>query len=180
MKPLLISTSDASGAGLAACRLHKGLQSLGVTSQVLVQTKKRGDKEVIAPKTKLGKGIAGLKPTLSALPLYLYPQRDSAMFSLPWLPDVVASQVKQLNPDVINLHWIAKGFLQIETIAKFKKPIVWTLHDMWAFTGGCHYDQGCDRYMVSCGSCPQLHSDKDWDLSRWIWQRKAKSWKILI
>jgi glycosyltransferase involved in cell wall biosynthesis len=80
---------------------------------------------------------------------------------------------------VINLHWINAGYLQVETIAKFNKPLVWTLHDMWAFTGGCHYSQDCDRYTASCGACPQLHSSKDWDLSRWVWQRKAKAWRNL-
>jgi glycosyltransferase involved in cell wall biosynthesis len=50
---------------------------------------------------------------------------------------------------------------------------------MWAFTGGCHYSQDCDRYTASCGACPQLYSSENWDLSRWVWQRKAKSWKDL-
>ncbi len=179
MKALLISTYNAGGAGLATCRLHRGLLDIGVASQVLVQTKKRNDRAMIAPKTKVGKGIASLRQTLSGLPLHLYPQREDAMFSVPWLPSAIAPQVNQLNPDVINLHWISHGYLQIETIARFNKPIVWTLHDMWPFTGGCHYSQGCDRYMASCGTCPQLHSDKRWDLSRWIWQRKANIWKNL-
>lgn len=58
-------------------------------------------------------------------------------------------------------------------------PLVWTCHDMWAFTGGCHYSGNCDRYTKSCGSCPQLHSGTDRDLSRWVWQRKHQAWKEL-
>jgi glycosyltransferase involved in cell wall biosynthesis len=50
---------------------------------------------------------------------------------------------------------------------------------MWAFTGGCHYNQECDRYINCCGACPQLHSNKNWDISRWVWQRKAKAWQNL-
>ncbi|HBK62697.1 MAG TPA: glycosyl transferase, partial [Cyanobacteria bacterium UBA11166] len=79
----------------------------------------------------------------------------------------------------INLHWINQGYTQIETLAKFKQPLVWSLHDMWAFTGGCHYNKDCDRYTISCGACPQLGSTKDWDISRWVWQRKTKAWKNL-
>jgi glycosyltransferase involved in cell wall biosynthesis len=101
------------------------------------------------------------------------------MFSSQWFPDALAPAVAQLNPDVINLHWICNGYLRIETLAKFKKPIVWTLQDMWSFTGGCHYSQGCDRYIESCGKCPQLHSDQEADLSRRVWQRKQKAWKNL-
>jgi glycosyltransferase involved in cell wall biosynthesis len=87
--------------------------------------------------------------------------------------------VASLHPDLINVHWICNGYLQIETLAKFQKPLVWTLHDMWPFTGGCHYGQECDRYTQSCGSCPLLKSDRHWDVSRWIWQRKAKTYPQL-
>jgi glycosyltransferase involved in cell wall biosynthesis len=69
--------------------------------------------------------------------------------------------------------------MQIETLAKLSRPLVFTLHDMWSFTGGCHYTGNCDRYTVSCGACPQLHSSNYCDLSRWIWQRKAKTWRNL-
>ena len=50
---------------------------------------------------------------------------------------------------------------------------------MWPFTGGCHYSGECDRYTQSCGVCPQLHSNQNWDISRWVWQRKNKAWKNL-
>ncbi|MFM5961135.1 MAG: glycosyltransferase, partial [Dolichospermum sp.] len=147
--------------------------------QILVESKSSDDYTVIAPTSKLGKGIGKLKPTLDALPLQFYPQRDRSTYSVQWLPDNLAAQVAQINPDVINLHWINGGYLKIETIAKFKKPIVWTLHDMWAFTGGCHYNGDCMNYTNSCGACPQLHSNKEKYLSRWIWQRKAKAWQEL-
>lgn len=180
MKVLQLSTSDIrGGAARAAYRLHQGLQNIGVTSQILVQSKSSNDEAVAAPKTNLSEGIAKTKVTFDHLPLKLYPQRKGATFSLQWLPDTVSSKVAQLAPDIINPHWINQGFIQIETLAKLKSPLVWTLHDMWAFTGGCHYSQDCDRYTAICGACPQLGSSKDWDLSRWIWKRKAKAWKNL-
>ncbi len=113
------------------------------------------------------------------MPLKLYPKLGKVIFSPQWVPDSLASEVAKINPDVINLHWVCEGYMQIETLAKFNKPVVWTLHDMWAFTGGCHYSENCDRYMNSCGACPQLHSTKDTDISRWIWQRKAQGWQNL-
>ncbi|MBA3921988.1 MAG: glycosyltransferase, partial [Nostocaceae cyanobacterium] len=57
-------------------------------------------------------------------------------------------------------------------------PIVWTMHDMWVFTGGCHYSQACDRYTSSCGICPQINSSKNNDLSRSLLKRKA-AWSRL-
>jgi glycosyltransferase involved in cell wall biosynthesis len=52
-------------------------------------------------------------------------------------------------------------------------PIVWTLHDMNTFTGGCHYDANCGRYKTGCGECPALDSESPNDLSRAIFKRKA-------
>ena len=180
IKPLLINTNDINGgAARAAYRLHRGLQNIGVDSQMLVENKQSDDYTVISPISKVSKGIGKLKPTLDILPLQLYPQRDRSTYSVQWLPDQLAAQAAQINPDVINLHLINGGYLKIETISKFNKPIVWTLHDMWAFTGGCHYNGDCMNYTNSCGACPQLHSNKEKDLSRWIWQRKAKAWQNL-
>lgn len=178
MKVLLVNSSDLEGgAARAAYRLHQGLQGIGVTSQMLTQTKLSSDKSVLAPKTRLEQGIARARLTLDALPLKLYPQRNQAILSLQWLPENISSQITQINPDIVNLHWINDAYVQIETLAKLKRPVVWSLHDMWAFTGGCHYSFECSRYIESCGSCPQLQSQQDWDVSRWTWQRKVKAWK---
>jgi glycosyltransferase involved in cell wall biosynthesis len=180
MNILHLSTSDISGgAAIAAYRLHQGLQHLGVTSQMLVEKKSSDDRTVFAPKSNLSKALGILKPTLDCLPLRLYPGCNISRLSLSleWLSDGIAPKVAQLTPDILNLHWVCGGFLRIETLAKLKLPIVWTLHDMWAFTGGCHYNQECDRYTDSCGHCPILKSHNDWDLSHWVWQRKAKAWQ---
>lgn len=178
MKILLLSTDDIQGgAARAAYRLHQGLQGVGVTSQMLVKEKSSPDPRVIAPITKLAQGIAKTKQTFADLPLKFYSQRQRTTFSAQWLPDTVVSQVSKIAPDVINLHWINNSYMQIETLRKLKQPLVWSLHDMWAFTGGCHYNQTCDRYINSCGMCPQLGSNQEWDLSRWIWRRKVKAWQ---
>jgi glycosyltransferase involved in cell wall biosynthesis len=176
MKILHLTTSDIdSGAARATYRLHQGLQAIGVESQLLVRAKFSTDETVISEKTLITK----LGPPLSSVPLKLYPKREQTMFSSQWFMDKIASRVAQLNPDIIHLHWICNGFLQVESLSRFKKPLVWTLDDLWPLTGGCHYPYECDRYMTACGRCPQLKSQKDWDLSRWIWQRKFKAWKNL-
>lgn len=184
MKISLLSREDGRGGAYAAAyRLHKGLRQAGADSTMIVSEKKRDDDSVLADKGKLANIWAYLAPKLNNLPPnLLYPERENAPYSIQWLPDVMVSKVAQQAPDVINLHLICGGYIQIETLPKFEQPLVWTLHDMWAFTGGCHYNQysqDCDRYLNSCGACPQLHSSKDADLSRWVWQRKAKAWKNL-
>jgi glycosyltransferase involved in cell wall biosynthesis len=45
---------------------------------------------------------------------------------------------------------------------------------MWAFTGGCHYDEWCNKYKNNCGKCKVLNSKFDYDLSRSVWNRKNR------
>jgi glycosyltransferase involved in cell wall biosynthesis len=176
MKVLILNESDIDGgAARAAYRLHQGLQQTAVQSQMLVRAKFSGDRTVVAPKAVLTK----LGPPMDGLPLRFYPARSAAMFSTQWFPDRALASVQSFDPDVINLHWICNGYLNIQTLPTFNKPLVWTVHDMWPFTGGCHYTGDCRRYTKSCGACPQLKSNCAQDLSRWVWQRKAKAWRSL-
>jgi glycosyltransferase involved in cell wall biosynthesis len=180
MKVVHINANDLDGgAAVAAYRLYRGMINCGISSQMLVQKKQSDEPNILGLTSRMGKAIAMLKPALNLLPLQSYPQAKTETFSPQWLPDNLVDRVSKTRPDIINLHWINSGFVKIETIAKLSLPIVWTLHDMWAITGGCHYDDGCDRYHQSCGFCPQLGSSKEEDLSRQIWQRKAKTWQKL-
>ena len=83
--------------------------------------------------------------------------------------------------DVVQLHWV-DGFVDYEAFFRSlteKRPIVWTLHDMNAFTGGCHYDGGCGRFAEKCGACPALASRDATDFSRKVWERKRKIFEAL-
>ncbi len=82
--------------------------------------------------------------------------------------------INEINPDIVHLHWINGGMIKIEDLLKIKKPLVWSLHDMWAFTGGCHYDEECQKYKQNCGNCKVLGSKKEKDLSRKVWNRKKR------
>jgi glycosyltransferase involved in cell wall biosynthesis len=180
MKILLLNTNDISGgAAIAAYRLLKGLQQNSVQAQMLVQSKKSDDYSVIGPQTKWQKVFEKLRPALDSIPVRFYKQRKKIIFSPAILPDNISKKVKYINPDIVHLHWIASGFIRIETLAKINKPIVWTLHDSWAFTGGCHIPFDCKKYIKSCNYCPTLNSKKKNDLSNKIWKRKEISWKNL-
>lgn len=178
MKLLVVSAYDqTNGSGRAAYRLQKGLHQAGVDTHMLVKEKGTHDPYVLSPKSQIAKGVAKARVTFDSLPLKAYRQKESTLMSLQWLPSNTASKIRQVNPDVINLHWANDAFLPIEALAKLQRPVVWSLHDMWAFTGGCHYTGECDRYLQSCGACPQLGSKKERDLSRWVWQRKRKTYQ---
>lgn len=79
--------------------------------------------------------------------------------------------LKKINPDIIHLHNIHGYFLNYPTLfnylSEFNKPIVWTLHDCWAFTGHCtHYENiGCYKWKTQCKKCPQLET---YPASSWL------------
>jgi len=177
MKPLLLNTFDANGgAAIATYRLHQGLRNIGVDSELLVQTKSTSDPHVLQAKN-WHPALMQLAPNLDKFPLRFYKNYRHRPFSPAIFPEQLAGQIKAIDPDIVHLFWVTAGFLKPETLAKLNKPIVWTLHDMWAFTGGCHYDEECGRYQQNCGMCPLLGSEKAEDLSRRLWQRKLEAWK---
>ncbi len=181
MKLLLLNSVDTQGgAARAAYRLHKALLDLGISSQMLVQRRLGQDPTVHGPCSKLDRALSLIRPYLDRLPLRLYNKKSGKpLFCPAWLPDFNLRAIKRIDPDIVHLHWICDGFLRIETIRRLKTPVVWTLHDMWPFTGGCHYDSGCGRYESSCGPCPKLGTETQKDLSHWIWKRKEKAFKTL-
>lgn len=184
IQPLIVSSYDpigGAGASRSAYRLHQGFLKLGIDSKMLIQDKRMDDPTIISAPNKLAQKMWKARPVLDALPLKLYPnrQKGATLFPIQWLPDIINPQINKLAPDIINLRWICDGFLPIEALSKIQKPIVWTFADLWSFTGGCCYSQGCDRYTKSCGNCPILDSNHSWDLSRLTWKRKAKAWQDL-
>ena len=182
MKVVHLCTMDFGGAGKAAYRLHKGLQTIGVDSVMLVVSKKTDDNSVITV------------PSIGSIPVndrwnHLFRQWKSALtdysgraegFELftHTFSDTNFELIRELqNADVVNLHWVAGMFDYEHVSAVLRgKIIVWTLHDMNPFTGGCHYSNGCEKYHGSCGSCPQLGSSFTEDLSRRIWLKKIESY----
>lgn len=177
MRPVLLNTYDLrGGAARAAYRLHRGLREAGVDSRMLVQSKSSDDPYVEGPRSRFETLMGVVRPQFDIMPTYLYPRRGKGVYYPGLLPGNYVSRVRGLNPDIVHLHWVTGGFLSPQALAGFGAPVMWTLHDMWAFTGGCHYDDGCGRYAGACGRCPALGSSRDADLSRWVWRQKRRNW----
>ncbi|MDH3346851.1 MAG: glycosyltransferase family 4 protein [Desulfobulbaceae bacterium] len=180
MKVLLANTFDTEGgAARAAYRLHKGLQQIGTESNLLVQQKSSTDQSVHGPPSKIERAFPKIWTSIDRIPLFLYPRRQKVSFSPAIAPGRLLAEIQRRPAEIVHLHWITDGFLKIEALSKIKQPIIWTLHDMWAFTGGCHTDQQCGLYRQSCGNCPLLKSHKNKDLSSHTLNRKIKYWKNL-
>lgn len=74
------------------------------------------------------------------------------------------SYIESINPDVIHLHNLHGNFVNIQILFEFLEiadiPVVWTMHDCWAFTGHCAYFDfiDCPKWRTQCNNCPNKHS----------------------
>lgn len=179
MKTLFLSTSDiVGGAARATHWLAKGLRDHGQDVSMCVQ-RKTSDSPWIwrAQQNNLTKFFDLVRTPLDNLPLRLYPKRKRTPWSLNISPNAKLIEViSNSKPDIINLHWVGDGFLPISQLGNLPAPIVWSLYDMWPFTGGCHYDDSCGKFINSCGRCPQLNSNA-FDISSIIHARKSRCWQ---
>ena len=181
MKVLIVNTYDnQGGAARAAFRLHEGLLRIGVDSNMLVQYKATRNSQVFSLYTKHTNFISTVRLGVNQLPLRIYQRDTYSPFSLAWVPfSQIHKKIKEINPDIVHLHWVAGGMFGLQELLKINKPIVWTLHDMWPFTGGCHYDKECRKFEVTCHACPILNSKKTFDLSMKNFQQKYRIYNKL-
>jgi glycosyltransferase involved in cell wall biosynthesis len=180
MKVVVMNTTDIEG-GAARCaqRLHHGLCNAGVDSTYFVQKKFGAATNVVTPSTWPHRIFADLRPGIDRIPMRLYSHRQRGPFSTGLMSPFDMTPLVALDPDIVNLHYVGEGFMPVRSIAKIRKPIVWTLHDSWPFTGGCHLPGNCRSYEQACGNCPMLGSSAASDLSRWILRHKANQWRDL-
>lgn len=176
MKVLLVNTyARSGGASVAARRLCSALRGEGVDASLLVQQAEGETSPGLIPTAD---GLAKRRPLLDALPVRPYRNRRSPHWGNAWLGNRASrTAIREFAPDVTHLHWINHGMLSLRDVGQLKGPVVWTLHDSWVFTGGCHSPQDCTAFRQQCGHCPELGSRRERDLSRRNWKRKQAAWK---
>ncbi len=176
MKILLINTSDIrGGAAIAAFRLMNDLNANGQQAKMMVREKLSDNDNVV----QVGGNLANRWNFLAERTRIFAHNR----FSRKNLFDVsiadrglsVVNHPLFRDADVIHLHWINQGMLSLKEIGRIiasGKKVVWTMHDMWPFTGICHHAWDCDHYENGCGRCPFLGSDSSKDLSAQLFKKK--------
>jgi glycosyltransferase involved in cell wall biosynthesis len=164
------------GAARGAYWLHQGLIELGVDSKILSNAEDTLNDPKIESisKTKKQKINNMLRVQLDLLPTHLYSKRRRVIFNASFFGYDFTTHRLYNWADIIHLHWINDGFINIKHLSKVKKPIIWTMRDMWPMTGGCHYSMDCENFRSGCGNCKQLNSQRKYDLSWWVIKRKIK------
>ncbi len=153
MKVVHLSTSISDSS--ACTRLHEALLNNGVESVIVTLSSNAKSDGIV----ELGKG--SIKTRTLKLLDNIITKKCRKHENYPFNTGFTGYDIDSLeiirSADIIHLHWIC-GFIttnQITKIARLGKPIVWTFHDIWPMTGGCHvlYDS-CDGYKNNCDNCP--------------------------
>jgi glycosyltransferase involved in cell wall biosynthesis len=166
------------GAGVAASRLNRALRQQGIDSHLLVYRQQKSESGTSAWADTYWKNSLFWARFSAERLLFLPYEKDKSVrfaFSPAALGVPIEKHPLVQQADVIHLHWINFGFLSLsglERLFALGKPVVWTQHDMWAFTGGCHYSRGCERFRTHCQFCPYLKKPAAYDLSFEIFEKK--------
>ena len=177
MKVLQVNYSDINGgAAVAAYRLNHALRRHGIDSQMLVTNALAGDWTAQPVRGAWAKPVDTLRRNFSRFPNLVYQTENRVFSSCAVLPSIWPRVLSRSDADVINLHWIGAEMMSIADVGKLRGPLVWTLHDMWAFCGAEHYAYDFrwrDGYLK--GNRPD--DESGWDINRWTWLRKMKHWR---
>ena len=178
MPPLHVThlsfAAHGGGAAIAARRTHMACALAGLHSDMLVRSEV-SDADEQADEIHHLPARRGLRRLVQREYARHLRRRagGEGLRSLGLVDSGAVEALSQRGPDVVNLHWVANDTLSLREISHIKQPLVWTLHDMWAFGGTRHIDESRD-WVDGFASRPAG------DLDRRIWQRKRHLWSTPI
>lgn len=149
-------------AGNAAFRLHAAMRKVGIDSSILTylpSVKRNNVYSVSSNLLWLPWKILD-KFNVQRIHSYIKPNMYSYNVLSIYSKCHILKYIEEF--DVVYVHWIC-GFLSLKNIrelAETGKPIIFFMHDMWTFTGGCHHSLGCLQYQAGCKNCMMFDSHK--------------------
>ena len=149
----VVGGSLTNGAAKGANVLHEALLSLKIDSKLLNDStpKVRNiDKKIIFINDTFFKRIINnifvyLEKILKSI--FLHAPRET--FTLGFFGFDITKLKEYKNAHIIHIHWLNQGFIKLGSLSKINKPLVWTMRDMWSFTGGSHYTMDFEKYEKS-------------------------------
>lgn len=179
MKVAFINTFDRLGGATQSCRRTAlALRAAEVDVRIVAQEQTQPDEMVVPAYVGWQKYLARFREYGERL--RFVPREASRAVRFQFSFDDLGQDISKLpfiqEADVLHFHWISRAYLSLQSfqaLARLNKPMVWSLHDMWAFTGGCHYAGSCTHFQKACGNCWHLKRPAKNDISHQIWTRKA-------
>jgi glycosyltransferase involved in cell wall biosynthesis len=177
MKILQVNYFDNyGGAARAAYRIHHALRRHGIDSKMYVNRASAGDWTVQKPDVRGLNAINSFRRFLGASLTHVLHTESQALLSPAILPSRWPQRLNRLDADVIHLHWVAFEMMSVADLGRLRRPVVWTLHDMWGVCGAEHYTEDF-RWRDGYSRQNRPAYESGFDLNRWTWQRKLKHWR---
>ena len=171
VRVLHVNFSDRTGgAARAVVRINNACINQGLESRVLVIEKLSKDEISFTPISIYKKYFLFILRRFSESIVRLFPRDIGQDQSISIFGSGLVSYINSSDFDIVNLHWVNGEMLSINEISQIKKPIVWTLHDMWPFCGTDHYTES-DYYVNGLKRTSILN--------RAIYSYKMRRWKNL-
>lgn len=178
MRVLIINTSERmGGAAIAANRLMEALKNNGIKAKMLVRDKQTDQISVVGMKKSWWKIWQFIWERIVIWKANHFKKHNLFAVDIANTGTNITSLPEFIQADIIHLHWVNQGMLSLKDIRRIiesGKPIVWTMHDMWPFTGICHYAGNCENYTTHCHDCPLLYKGSKKDLSYQVFEKKKK------
>lgn len=182
MKVLLVNTSECRGGAAVAChRLLEALRKKEIHARMLVRDKASTDAQVVSVNRSFWKkGINRFRFLWERFVIWnhnRFSRRNLFAVSLADTGTDISRLPEVQEADIIHIHWVNCGFLSLSDIGKLMesgKPLIWTMHDMWPFTGICHHSRSCEKFREGCKECPFLRFPSPEDLSYSVFQKKER------
>jgi glycosyltransferase involved in cell wall biosynthesis len=181
MNILHVNTNESrGGAAKVARRLIDAQRTLGHTAKFLVGRRKTILPDVVTYPPSAGSLKRDRIIEYGLRILAILERRLGIQYCLR-SPNWILRRMKIINDaDLIHIHNLHGGYLNLWAVSELSriKPVVWTLHDEWAYTGHCACTLGCDRWQTGCGKCPDLsiYPAISIDTTRSLWKIKSRSY----
>lgn len=182
MNILILSTHhQQGGAAIAAYRLMEALNKEGAHATMLVLDKKLSHPHILQAGHPIPNKLRFVAERATIFRQNGFSRKNLFDISIANTGVSIVEHPESKKADVIHLHWINQGMLTIKEIGKILasgKKVVWTMHDMWPFTGICHHAGACTHFHAACGQCPYLQSPSEKDISFSTFLRKQAAYSL--
>tara|TARA_B100000989_G_scaffold299038_1_gene292332 strand:+ start:1561 stop:2820 length:1260 start_codon:yes stop_codon:yes gene_type:complete len=151
----VVSGTTQNGAFKGALILHKALLNLKIESSILndcydCKKKSKNNFQIKninnLKKNTISKIIGFFYIFIEKFLKSLFLKNKRSSFTIGLLGFDISKTEEYKKADIVHIHWIDQGFIKISSLKNIKKPIIWTMRDMWAFSGGAHYTMDFKNY----------------------------------
>jgi len=161
------------GAAIAVNRIHNSLLLNKVDSKIIVANKTSYDEKIIGPSSTIEEIFWKLRVSINRK-IEKFEKKikyDSNSYNL--IRNSFVKKINNIDCDIVNLHWVGNNMVAIADLKKIKRPIVWTMHDMWPYAGSEHYTFS-KRFLEGYTKKNKPKNIRGYDIEKYCWEQKVK------